>query len=146
MSAQNLGEILRQSDQTSSMMSHAKFLLELRHILTKVLPCEIAAKCSIANYKSGNLIIFADNNAVAAKLKLLAGGLAGKISSHLQRTGRQVTAVLIEVQPRNSPPAVPIKSISLSESGAQTIRELSIQVVDIELKNALELLASRRPV
>ena len=138
-----LGEFLLHSDEINSLISHANFLLELRKIVVQVLPVEIAQNCSIANYKDGRLIIFADNNAVAAKLRLLAVGLPRKLSGLLPQTGRQVTAVVIEVQPRASLKTGSKKSVTLSPQGAQEILELSTQVVYIKLKRLLESLASK---
>jgi len=143
MHPKSLGEFLEQSDQSNSLISHANFILDLRKALAKVLPGELARHCSIANYKSGKLVVFADNNAIAAKLKLLAAALPDKISGQLQQTGRQVTAVAIEVQPRRRPPATPGKSIFLSAAGAEEIRALSNQVTDSKLKDILTSLASQ---
>jgi len=143
MRPKSLGEILEQSDQSNSLISHANFILGLRLALAKVLPGDLARHCSIANYKNGKLVVFADNNAVAAKLKLLAAGLPDKISRQLQQTGRQVTVVAIEVQPRPEPTATPGKSISMSTAGAQEMRALSNQVTDSKLKNILTSLAAR---
>ncbi|MSQ53345.1 MAG: DUF721 domain-containing protein [Betaproteobacteria bacterium] len=139
----HLGEFLLHNDETNSLISHANFLLDLRRVVVHVLPGEIAQKCSIANYKDGRLIIFADNNAVAAKLRLLAGGLPRRLSGLLLQTGRQVTAVEIEVQPRNSLTTGSKKSATLSKESAKEILDLSTQVVDIKLKNALISLASK---
>ena len=143
MRPKSLGEPLEQSDQSNSLISHANFILDLRKVLAEVLPGDLARHCSIANYKSGRLVVFADNNAIAAKLKLLATGLPKKISGQLKQTGRQVTAVAIEVQPRPSPPAIPAKTISLSATGAKAIAALSVQVTDSKLKHILASLASR---
>lgn len=143
MRSHSLGELFLQDDKTNPLIFHAKFLLDLRRIIAQVLPVEIARNCSIANYKDGKLVIFADNNAVAAKLRLLAGGLPTKIAGHLQQTGRQVTAVAIEVQPRVRTTQGTGKSTHLSQNGARELLELSTQVVDIKLKDALVSLASR---
>jgi hypothetical protein len=143
MRSHSLGELFGQNDQTNSLISHANFLLELRRIIVLVLPAEIARNCSIANYKDGKLVIFADNNAVAAKLRLLAGGLPLKISGHLQQTGRQVTAVAIEVQPRAPAPGTVQKSTRISPRGGEEILALSTQVTDNKLKDILISLASR---
>ena len=139
----HLSEFLLHSEEINSLISHANFLLDLRRVVVLVLPGEIAQNCSIANYKDGRLIIFADNNAVAAKLRLLAGGLPRRLSGLLPQTGRQVTAVVIEVQPRTSLPTGSKKSVALSQNGAKEILDLSTQVIDIKLKNILISLASK---
>ena len=139
----HLGEFLLQSDNSNSLISHANFLLELLRIVIPVLPGEIAQYCSIANYKDGKLVIFAENNAVAAKLRLLAGGLPKKISVHLQQTGRQVTAVVIEVQPRVRAATASKTTVQIGAACARDMLELSKQVVDIKLKNVLISIASR---
>ena len=143
MRPKSLGEFLEQSNQSNSLISHANFILDLRIALAKVLPGELARHCSIANYKSGKLVVFADNNAIAAKLKLLAAALPDKISGQLQQTGRQVTAVAIEVQPRAPAAVMPGKSVFLSAASAEEIRALSDQVTDSKLKDILTSLASR---
>lgn len=125
------------------MIAHANVILDLRKALAKVLPGDLASHCSIANYKSGKLVLFANNNAVAAKLRLLATGLPSKISGQLKQTGCQVTAVAIEVQPRplTQPPIA--KSTFLSAAAAREVRALADQVTDSKLKTVLESLASR---
>jgi len=143
MRTKSLGELLEHGDQGNSLILHANFILDLRKVLARALPGDLASHCSIANYKSGKLVIFADNNAVAAKLKLLATGLPGKISGQLQQTGRQVTAVVIEVQPRAPTTAIHRKSTFLSPRSADEVRTLADQVTDSKLKTILTTLASR---
>ena len=125
------------------MIAHANVILDLRKALAKVLPGDLASHCSIANYKSGKLVLFANNNAIAAKLRLLATGLPNKISGQLKLTGCQVTAVAIEVQPRpmTQPPSA--KNTFLSATAAKEVRALADQVTDLKLKTILESLASR---
>ncbi len=136
-------ELLEQSDPSIPLISKAKIILKLREALLQALPEMLARHCSIANFKSGNLVIFADNNAIAAKLKLLAGGLPARISDHLPKSDGQVTAVTIEVQPRFPGPPHTVKSAFISQSGAQSILALSDQVTDIKMKAVLKSLASR---
>ncbi len=143
MRTKSLGELLEHGDQSNSLISHANFILDLRKVLAKVLPGDLASHCSIANYKSGKLVVFADNNAIAAKLKLLATGLPEKISAQLKQTGRQVTVVVIEVQPRAAVAVAPRKTTSLSPRSADEIRILAEQVTDSKLKHILASLASR---
>ncbi|MFM9971078.1 MAG: DciA family protein [Burkholderiales bacterium] len=142
MRARSFTEYL-QNDSNNHLISHANFILTLRQVLPKILPSELAQNCSVANYKDGKLVIFAHNNAVAAKLKLLAGGLPRKMSEHLQLTARQVTAVTIEVQPQSPGQRLAKNSLQMSQKGAEEILEYSSQVSDISLRNALLSLASR---
>jgi hypothetical protein len=143
MRSKDLSELLAQSDEYHPLMQHAQLLLDLRKALPKVLPGELARYCSIANYKNGRLVVFADNNAVAAKLKLLAAGLPAKLSGHLQATGNQVTAVAIEVQPRYAAPVAARKSAQLSEASANVIARFCDRITDENLRNAMKTLASR---
>src|SRR3989442_14409881 len=62
---------LDQPDGIAPLMPQARRLIELREILAAVLPESLARCCSIANYKQGNVVIFAANGAIAAKLKLM---------------------------------------------------------------------------
>ena len=94
MHAKPLGAILTEAEGINSLMPQAKRLLELRRILSETLPGELPQYCSVANWRRGRLVIFAENNAVAAKLKLLCPALG----SHFLKCGVEVTGIDIQVQ------------------------------------------------
>jgi len=67
MHPKNPCAFLNQPDGIASLMPQARRLIELRGILSAVLPPSLARWCSIANYKRGKVVIFAASSAVAAK-------------------------------------------------------------------------------
>ena len=73
MHPKNLRSFL--ADGISSLIPQAQRLIELRQVIAGLLPTNLRRSSSIANYKQGKIVIFAENSAVAAKLKLLAPGL-----------------------------------------------------------------------
>lgn len=125
------------SDGISSLLPQAHRLLELRRILAQALPENLRRSSSIANYKQGKVVIFAENSAVAAKLKLLAPTL----TSVLVKSGFEVTAMQVEVQPKEPPAALRDKHAQLSDKAAAELTELSKQLPDSQLKTSILSLA-----
>lgn len=140
MHGKTLGAFLDQSEGTNSLMPQAKRLLELRQILLEALPGRLPLYCSVANWRRGRLVIFAENSAIAAKLKLLCPTL----SDHYLKRGIEVTAIEIQVQPRQRPPRVPQKRAALSDAAADSLASFARQLPDSELKTIVTSLAKRR--
>lgn len=140
MHSQNAGAYLNQPEGIPALMPQAKRLLELRRTLAQLLPEPLARACSIANYKQGRIIVFAENSAVAAKLKLLHPALCSKLS----KRGMEVTAMKIEVQPRSEPSRENIpKAANMTQEAARSLTDLCVQLPDSELKLALSRLAKK---
>ena len=95
MHTRNFSTLLDQAEGIGSLMPQARRLLELRRILAVVLPEPLARSCLIANYRQGKVVIFAANNAVAAKLKLISP----KLVQHFSERGVEVTGMEVRVQP-----------------------------------------------
>ena len=137
MHPKNLRSFL--ADGISPLIPQAQRLLELRTVIAGFLPTNLRRSSSIANYKQGKVVIFAENSAVAAKLKLLAPGLQGD----LIKSGYEVTGIEVQVQPRNRPPPQVEKHAILSTRAREELRALSDQLPDSSLKNAVLTLARR---
>jgi len=140
MHAKPLGAILTEAEGINSLMPQAKRLLELRRILSETLPGELPQYCSVANWRRGRLVIFAENNAVAAKLKLLCPALG----SHFLKCGVEVTGIDIQVQPAKPPLAHREKRSELSQAAASALTDLSSQLYDSKLKSILLSLANKK--
>jgi hypothetical protein len=136
----NLGAFFSNPEGIPALMPKAKRLLELRMTLAELLPESIARSCSIANYRQGKVIVFAENGAVAAKLKLLRPALR----VHLSNRGIEVTVMEVEVQPPGQAPEVPEKTATMSLLAAESLTRLSAQLPDSELKNSIARLARRK--
>ncbi len=118
-------------------MPQARRLLELRQILASLLPAALARACTVANYKQGKLVLFAENNAVAAKLKLISPTLRERFSDR----GVQVTEMDIGVQAPEAAKEKPEKSTKLSGSAVASLAELAAQLPDSPLKQRVAALA-----
>jgi hypothetical protein len=138
-SRQNAGDYLGRSEEVGALMPKALRLLRLRQILRGALPPNLASSCSVANFGQGRVVLFAGNSVVAAKLKLLAPALA----EHFVKSGIEATAVVVQVQPSEVTSGPPPKETVLSNTAADALRELSAQLPDSPLKDAVTALASR---
>jgi hypothetical protein len=138
-SQRNAGAFLDQAEGVSSLMPKAKRLLALRRILLRALPANLARSCSIANATQEKIVLFAENSAIAAKLKLLAPSLR----EQFLKSGVEATSVVVQVQPPQFTPAQNKKQSVVSEAAAQALRQLSSQLPDSELKQHVDELAKR---
>lgn len=116
----------------NSMMPHAERVIELRQSLIEILPANLQRSCTIANYLQGKIVIFAENSAVAAKLRLMAPTLVQGLSNRVA----QVTAIEVRVQPRSVMERTK-NDRELSPGAAASLRQLGDQLPDSELKNSV---------
>jgi hypothetical protein len=140
MHSKNLRAYLDSATGIAALLPHAERLIELRRIYTQIMPPQLLRSSSIVNYKQENVVIFAENNAIAAKIKMLSPRLVNDFS----KRGVQVTGIRLEVQPRQTeqkPPAQ--KRAVLSQAGAETLESLATRLPDSKLKQALAELATR---
>jgi hypothetical protein len=136
MHSKNLDAYLDQAGGINSLMPQAKRLLELRQVLLETLPAPLAEFANVANFRQGKVIIFAANSAIAAKLKLLGPGLKDRLVDR----GVQVTALEIEVQPKQGTAPVPRKAAVLSDAARQALSRLESQLPDSQLKSSISAL------
>lgn len=137
MHPRNVGTLLNSS--IDPLMPQAKRLLELRQILHDALPANLAKASTIANYKQGKVVIFAENSAIAAKLRLLAPG----VKDRMAQSGHEVTGIEVEVQLRTRAPVRPASERRLSAEAAKELSALAAQITDSKLKSAIESLAEK---
>jgi len=140
MHSKNLRTYLDSSVGIAGLLPQAERLIELRRIYSKLVPQQLLRSSSIVNYRQRNVVIFADNNAIAAKLRLLSPRLVNDFS----KSGVEVTGIRLEVQPRRSRAEAPAsKRSKLSRAGAESLDTLLRQLPDSRLKQALAGLATR---
>lgn len=140
MHYKNLRAYLDSAVGIASLLPQAERLIELRRIYSKLVPRQLLQSSAIVNYRQGNIVIFADNSAIAAKLRLLSPRLVNDFS----KSGVEVTGIRLEVQPRPGPAhqAAP-KRARLSRAGADSLDALARQLPDSKLKRTLSELARR---
>ena len=98
MQPKRLGEYLVSDGGTSRLVPQAALLLALRQRLFAALPDNLRRSCTIANYKQGVVVVFAGNNAAAAKLRLLAPKLVAALGGPQSK----VTGIKVRVQAESS--------------------------------------------
>lgn len=141
MHTKNPCALLTQADGIASLMPQARRLLELRRIFAAALPQSLADSCSLANYKQGNVVVYAFNGAVAAKLNLLRPTLLEQLS----KRGVEITGLDIRVQPRDASAQTIEKSSKITPAATHNLNRLYEQLPDSELKNAVGKIARRDP-
>jgi hypothetical protein len=141
MHSKNLRAYLDSAAGIAALLPQAERLIELRRIYSELVPPQLLRTSSIVNYKHENVIIFAENNAIAAKLKLLSPRLVDDFS----KRGAEVTGIRIEVQPRQkSLKALTPKQAKLSAAGAESLESLAKRLPDSRLKQAVTEMVGRK--
>jgi hypothetical protein len=142
MHSKNIRAYLDSATGIAALLPQAERLIELRRIYKEIMPPQLLRSSSIVNYKQENVVIFAENNAVAAKIKLLSPRLVNDFS----KRGLQVTGIRLEVQPRENPPEGPAqKHAKLSPAGAESLQALAKRLPNSKLKQTLTEMAGRKP-
>lgn len=126
-------------DGISSLLPQTQRLLEIRQVFARLLPANLRRSSVIANFKQGKVVLFAANSAVAAKLKLLAPTL----QDDLVKSGYQVTAMEVQVQPSEPAPKPREKRANLTSEAGRHLADLSEQLPDSKLKNIVLSMAKR---
>lgn len=121
------------------VMAHARLLLKLTRRFEAVAPVAVAHAARVANYKSGKIVIHADNGAVAAKIRQMSQRLCDELS----KGGAQCSDIEVKVQPRQIP-SQSTASVQkpLSAKACGVLRSTSENLPKGPLRDALETLLS----
>ncbi|THF61180.1 DciA family protein [Pseudothauera rhizosphaerae] len=132
---------LGSGDALARLHDHAARLRRLQTAFERCLPPLLAASCRVGNLKGETLVVFAQGNAVAAKLKQMAPGLAAR----LVEQGHALREIQVKVavhQPAPWRPA-PVER-HISAEGKRSLTDLAASLpADSPLREALERLARR---
>jgi hypothetical protein len=116
---------------------------ELQRLWDKIAPPPLDRMCSISNLQGQILVVYANNGAIAAKVRQTAPTLMEKF----QKRGVEVTSILVRVQVGFRPPKErPAKRICIGEAGLSSLRQLAFQLEASPLKAALEKMLERQAV
>ena len=124
-------------------MAHARLLLKLARRFEAIAPVAFRHAARVANYKSGKVVIHADNGAVAARIRQMSQRLCNELS----KGGAECSLMEVKVQPREnilqSSTSTP-KPISARACGE--LRAAAESLPPGPLKQALTRLASQATV
>ena len=97
--AQELERYLNNDAAAGKVMAHARLLIKLSRRFSAIAPGALRHSARVANYKSGVLVVHADNGAVAAKLRQLGQ----RICDELTNSGTECRSMDVKVLPRQIP-------------------------------------------
>ena len=141
MHSKNLRAYLDSTAGIAALLPQAERLIELRRIYSELVPQQLLRSSSIVNYKRQTVVIFTENNAIAAKLKLLSPRLVNDFS----KRGVEVTGIRVEVQPRQETlKALTTKQAKLSAAGTESLEALAKRLPDSKLKQAVTEMVERK--
>ena len=92
----SLENFLEAADGAGKVLAHARLLIKLAQMYHDLAPMHLSQASSLANYKSGMIVIHAVSGAVAAKLRQMAPTLADGFS----KRGIECNGVQVKVQAR----------------------------------------------
>jgi len=139
MSNTRVGVLLDSLPELQSLNRELRQLAALQNALADLLPGNLATSSGVALAKAGELTLFADNGAVAAKLK----HMAPRILESLRQQGFEITGIHVQVQVRTRDNPLPQKQISLSPEARTAIDLLSERLDASPLKSALKRFGRR---
>ncbi|MDD2885491.1 MAG: DciA family protein [Dechloromonas sp.] len=124
----------------SRILSHARLLTKLSRRFEQIAPSALRHLAHVANYKSGKIVIHADNGAVAARLRQLSR----RLCSELSLGGAECSDIEVKVQPQQ----LPLRSIAstpkpLSAKSTEILRSTASSLPPGPLRQALERLWQR---
>ena len=142
MNSERIGLLLRHIPELQGLTRQIERLSSLHATLSASLPASIAASVALAVAENGDLVLFADNGAVATKLK----HLAPRLLVSLQQRGIEVTGIRVQVQAEIHHNPLPQKQILLGPEGRKAIQGLAERMKNSPLRSALEQLSRRAKV
>jgi hypothetical protein len=102
----------------------------------EIAPDGLANHSHISSIKNKQFTVYANNNAVAAKIKLLIPSLL----IQLEKQGYEVTAIRIKVQAKSNPLPTPKSTKSLSSEAVSQLQKLELQLSGTTLGDSLSRL------
>jgi hypothetical protein len=139
MPLHTISNLLSATEELKALQARTRRLLELQTLYFRSAPRELATSSRVKSYRAGTLFVFADNSAVAAKLKQLAPRLLASI----QKNEAEVTALHIGVQVRDAQRTYKSLKTVLPPQAIEEFDALATRITDTELKLALANLVSR---
>ena len=137
MSEKRVGLLIDTLPELQALNREIRQLLALQSVLAEVLPGNLATSAKVALVKAGELILFTENGAVAAKLRQMAP----RVLVSLRERGYEITAIQLQVQVRIRDNPLPRKQISLSPAARNAIGLITERLDASPLKTALSRLA-----
>ncbi|HNJ76961.1 MAG TPA: DciA family protein [Azospira sp.] len=136
----SLDHFLKHSEGAGRLMAHAKLLQKLARFYRDILPQHLYAASRVANFKSGTVVIHADNGAVAVKLRQMGPSLTREFSSRgIECTGVTVKVQALDISHQSRSP----EDRPLPEGARRNLGRLAEGMPASPLREAIEQLLKR---
>jgi hypothetical protein len=122
-----------------ALKAHSKGNEVAQEIWGAIAPDNLAKFSHVSSIKNKQLSLYADNNAVAAKIKLFIPSLL----IQLEKRGCEVTSIRVKVQVKSNPQPKPKTIKKLSSQAAADLNQLAKKLYGTSLGNALARLATK---
>jgi hypothetical protein len=134
--SQRLSSYFAASRELRELTHKAQQLAMLQQHYLRTVPPTLAHASRVIGLEKCQLIIGADNSAIAAKLRQLGP----RILELLQADGAEVTGILVRVQVAPPPATRDQAGHTLGEAGRRQVSEMTGTMPDSPLKRALQRL------
>jgi len=131
--------LFKENPELAALLGQADSLTASQKIWNTILPDALKPFTQAGSVKHKRLTVYADNGAVAAKIKLLLPSLLTK----LQKQGLEVTSIRVEMQVKSSPRRSVKPMRSISPEAASSLRKLADELGGSALGEALAKLSRR---
>ena len=137
---QSIESYLEAPDGAGRIVAHARLLLKLSRIYQQIAPAHLAEASTLANYKSGSIVIHATSGAVAAKLRQMAPTLA----DGFRRQGVECSDLQVKVQAHKTiQPSTSSTIKPLTPAASRALEGLRDTLPQTPLRSALDTLLRR---
>lgn len=138
--AQAMTKLLREAKPLQSLFAEAQRLARLQQLLDTQLQPAARPHCHVASWRGGSLLLIVTDGHWATRLRYQQNRLLRQLATFEEFAG--LARILFKVQPQTQA-AAPKRSVTLTESAAETLHEAAEGISNPQLKAALERLASR---
>ncbi len=143
--AQRLNSFFTGNPELRDLAQKARLLAALERLYREATPPALAGASRVIGLERGILVVGADNNAIAAKLRHLAPRILQKAQEreNANQGTLKITGILVKVQVSQPAAAHDHPAHILSKTGREQLTELAANLGDSPLKNALLRLIKR---
>lgn len=124
MRSRTIHDITQQDNTLARLTAQAHALLKMDRQFRKMLPETVAAACHAVRIEDGELLIFAENGLIAARLRMIAPGLLPQLAA----LGYPATRVRIKVELHVAPPPRE-KRLKISQSALDGIESAAAECI-----------------
>lgn len=141
---QQFRTLFRDSPALAALSGQAGSLVATQKVWNSIVPGNLKQYTQAGEIKHKRLTVYADNGAIAAKIKLLLPSLLTKLQKlHLEKQVVEVTSIRVKVQVQSSTklPAKPLRN--LSPQAASTLSELAERLSEADPESRLSEVLAR---